>query len=192
MKSLWTLLFCVSVAACSVPVGTPQKQVTTPVLQSSGPPTQLQKDAFAVAFLDTIQAQSIAERREFCGFLFVDTNGIVRASPPVRGTFAACNMPAPTRRSGAFASYHTHGAYGPQFDNEVPSVTDLESDFRLGLDGYVSTPGGRVWRVNHLSRDTVQLCGLGCVTSDPDFVPRNESGVFARYSLVQLALRTGI
>lgn len=188
------LLLGIGLAACGVLPGAeviPRKAATGDLVHIAPQPRQTDPDLFAIAFLDSIQGQSIGEQREFCGFFYRDDGGAVRATPPRRGTFATCSMPAPRPGFGVFASYHTHGAYGEEFDNEVPSVTDLESDFALGLNGYVSTPGGRVWRVNRDSRDTVQLCGLGCVTSDPGFVPRNESGVFSRYNLLQLALRNG-
>jgi len=151
----------------------PRKQASTVPETAVAPtlPRQTDPDLYAIAFLDGIQAQSIADRREFCGFFYRDDTGAVQATTPRKGTFATCSMPAPRRDQNVFASYHTHGAYGAQYDNEVPSVTDLQSDIRLGLN--------------------VQLCGLGCVTRDPGFVPRNESAVFSRYTIFQLALRNG-
>ena len=201
MKAVLSIVFAALVAGCSSPIPpaadlasanvkqtSPQSFTTLPEAQQS----QAEVDAFAKAFLDSIQEQSISEQREFCGFFFRDNTGALRASPPRKGTFATCNMPIPPRGSGVFASYHTHGAYGERYDNEVPSVTDLQSDFQLGINGYVSTPGGRIWRVNLASRDTVQVCGLRCVTSDPGFVPRNEASVQRRYSILELALRNGV
>lgn len=146
-------------------------------------------DAFAVRFLDTIQAPSINARKEFCGYIRRDSSGALQATPPRPGTFASCQMPAPLPGSSVIATYHTHGAYGPNYDNETPSSIDLESDAQLGLNGYVSTPGGRVWRTNPDTLDTVQICGLGCVTRDPGFVPRNEAAVLQRFTLAQLQRR---
>lgn len=196
MKLLWSLIAAVALTACTAPITgeSSTKRTSAQVFQTlpDTAPTLAQKDAFAKAFLDSIQAQSIAERREFCGFFFQTADGRLLASPPRKGTFATCNMPAPRPGSGVYASYHTHGAYGERYDNEVPSVTDLRSDFQLGVNGYVSTPGGRLWRVNLATRDTVQVCGLGCVTTDPGFVARNEASVRERYSILQLALRNGV
>jgi len=123
MKPLTTLAIsaCLGLAACAS--FTPQP----PIAQQT-------VDAFAVSFLDSIQASSIAA-------------------------------------------------------NETPSTIDLENDIRLGLNGYVSTPGGRVWRTNPDTKDTVQVCGLGCVTRDPGFVPRNEKAVLQRFTLPQLEQR---
>jgi hypothetical protein len=98
-------------------------------------------------------------------------------------------MPAPDRSLGVFASYHTHGAFGSEYDNEVPSATDLLSDFDFGIDGYISTPGGRVWRVEHQTRSTRQLCGLGCVFVDPNWQPVDEGGVRTTYTVAGLQQR---
>ena len=146
-------------------------------------------DQFAVNFLNSIQARSIAEAREYCGYFFVNAQGQIQATPPVAGTFASCAMPAPRPGQGIFASYHTHGAYGPDYDNEVPSTLDLQLDFQFGIDGYVSTPGGRVWLVDFQTRSTRQLCGLRCVTSDPGFVPQGEAGIRQVFSLADLQRR---
>lgn len=192
-RSVFALLATVTLVACAEPIGNLNKQPAAfPRVVSVQPaPEQAVVDNFARAFLDSIQAQSIADRREYCGYFFRDAAGQIKATPPRRGTFATCSMPAPRRGDGIFASYHTHGAFGRQYDNEVPSTTDLLSDFQLGLDGYISTPGGRIWRVNNATRDAQQVCGLGCVTRDPGFVPRNERNVRQRYTVATLNQRTG-
>ena len=194
------LLALVTVSACAAPVETISKRpaiipkAIQPQQASFAPPPaeQASIDEFARSFLNSIQTQSIQERREFCGFFFRDSAGQLQATAPRRGSFASCNMPVPQRRDNIVASYHTHGAYGPQYDNEVPSTTDLLSDFQLGVDGYVSTPGGRVWRVSNANRDTSQVCGLGCVIRDPGFVPRNENQVRQRYTVATLTQRSGV
>jgi hypothetical protein len=147
-------------------------------------------DNFARNFLNTLQVRSIAERREHCGYFFIGSDGSLQASTPRGGTFASCDMPAPLVGQGIIASYHTHGAYGRQYDNEVPSVTDLTSDFDFGIDGYVSTPGGRVWLVDFQTRTTQQLCGPRCVTSDPGFVPFEEDRIRQSYSVQTLQRRS--
>lgn len=164
--------------------GTPGFSVA-PANAPSGPVV----DAFARDFLDTIQPISFAERREFCGYFYVGTDGRLRATPPRRGTFASCTMNEPRKGQGVIASYHTHGAYAPGYDNEVPSAIDLESDFDYGIDGYVATPGGRIWLVDYQTRSTRQVCGLGCVQVDPAFRPQNEGSVRPVYTLPQLQQR---
>ena len=167
-------------------VGSPRPSPN--VARVQGPPAA-QADAFARSFLNTIQARSFRERRELCGYFIQQSDGRIAATEPVPGTFASCAQPAPRAGEGIFASYHTHGAYGPQYDNEVPSLTDLLSDFEFGLDGYVSTPGGRVWRIEFDSRDTLQVCGQGCVAVDPGYVPDNESGILQRFTVDDLRRR---
>jgi hypothetical protein len=146
-------------------------------------------DDFARAFLNGLQVTSFAERREFCGYFYLDAAGNFAASPAARGTFAECEYDLPPRGGRVFASYHTHGAFGADYDNEVPSVTDLLSDFDFGIDGYVATPGGRLWKVDYAAQRTYQVCGLGCVLVDPGFQPRNESTVRSSYTLGQLQNR---
>ena len=74
------------------------------------PPPAAQADAFAVAFLDSIQARSFTGRREYCGY-FLLVGGSIVATEPIPGTTASCTQPAPP--PNAFASYHTHGPPGP-------------------------------------------------------------------------------
>lgn len=149
-------------------------------------PSTAQADAFAVAFLDSIQAQSFAARREYCGyFLFVD--GRILPTAPIPGTTASCTQPAPPLY--AFASYHTHGAFDADYDNEVPSPEDMLGDFAFGIDGYISTPGGRVWRVEIDDRAAIQVCGLGCVAVDRGFIPRDEMSIPPRMTVEDLLAR---
>ncbi|MEM8798336.1 MAG: DUF4329 domain-containing protein [Pseudomonadota bacterium] len=127
-------------------------------------------DRFAASILNKIQAQSIREGVEYCGFIGYNRRGELSATDPKRGSSSNC-FPPFFKPWGfdAIASYHTHGSYHPQADTEVPSVRDLESDFDDGIDGYVATPGGRLW-VNILREgQTVKLCGRNCLTSDPLF-----------------------
>lgn len=151
------------------------------------PPPDAQADDFAVAFLDTIQARSFAERREFCGYFVLDAAGQIRATPPVRGNLASCTQPGPA--PNAFASYHTHGVYDAAYDNEVPSPEDMIGDFAFGIDGYISTPGGRVWRADVSRQVAVQVCGLGCVLVDTGFVPRNEASIPPTMTVQQVVNR---
>jgi len=162
------------------------------ILASTGGSRRVQAPAeaanqFAVSFLSNLQARSFAEHREFCGYFVVDALGNIAATPPVGGTLAGCSHAAPT--PDVFASYHTHGAYDRGYDNEVPSIPDLQGDFQFGMDGYVSTPGGRVWHIEYDDRTARQLCGQGCVTVDPGFVPEDEAGIRQSYTVRTLAQR---
>lgn len=148
-------------------------------------------DTFASNFLNGLQAPSFAGRREFCGYFYIDSAGQLQGTPPRAGTVAACDMPAPRVGQGIIASYHTHGSFGRLYDNEVPSIVDLQSDFDFGIDGYVSTPGGRIWLVDFQTRSTRQICGLGCVAQDPRFVPQGEANIKQVYTIPDLQERAG-
>jgi len=177
------VLACVALAACDAP------QVVNSAAPATADATSFQQtDAFARQFLNSIQAQSIAESREFCGY-FVQTGGQIIATPPRRGTEASCDYGTIPRAT--VASYHTHGSYCAVYDNEVPSGFDLISARDVRLDDYVSTPGGRLWRVDGQTGNATQLCGLGCLVNDPNFVPRNESSVRTVYTIATLRQRQG-
>lgn len=145
-------------------------------------------DSFAMNLLNGMQAQSIAERREFCGYIYAAPGGGFTATTPKLGGFASCDLFAP--QGTVVASYHTHGAFDFDYDNEVPSDVDLLGDFQFNLIGYISTPGGRFWRVDPATRRTDQICGLGCLVTDPQFIPRDEASVRLSYSVPDLQQRS--
>ena len=181
-----------TLAACDVPTqqgGGRQENVGFSVAPMNAPSGSA-VDQFAINFMNTLQARSFANRREYCGYFFIDSAGRLQATAPRTGRFASCDMPAPQVGQGIIASYHTHGAYAPGYDNEVPSSIDLQSDFDFGIDGYVSTPGGRVWLVDFQTMSTRQLCGLRCVMIDPKFVPQGEAGIRQVYNIRGLRART--
>ena len=126
-------------------------------------------DAFAAAHLDGVQPLSFAENVEFCGYYGLDADQQLVASVPTRGDLDGCLPDEPPRSWELVASWHTHGAFTEDADIEVPSVDDLLGDIAEGIDGYVATPGGRVWLSIYDERVVVQLCGKGCITADPNF-----------------------
>lgn len=150
------------------------------------PPSQQEVDVFARSFLDSIQSSSIRDSREYCGYFFVSDGGL-QATKPDRGLEASCRRT--NKPFNTIASYHTHGSYGKSYDNEVPSVTDLVNTRSAGIDDYVSTPGGRLWRVAGTSGEAIQLCGLQCLTSDPNFVANNEATVAQSYTITTVRER---
>lgn len=181
-KSAIAGLALVALSACDAP-----QIVNTNVGAPNVPATSSPEvDRFAQQFLNSIQLQSIGDSREYCGY-FVVNNGELLATTPRKGTEASCNYgPIP---NNTVASYHTHGSYGAAFDNEVPSGFDLTSALDVGIDDYVSTPGGRLWRVEGENGNAVQLCGLGCLAQDPGFVPRNEDEVLQSYTIATMRIR---
>ncbi|NRB02200.1 MAG: DUF4329 domain-containing protein [Rhodobacteraceae bacterium] len=144
---------------------------------------------FAQSTLNALQSPSFAQNREFCGLIGVDDNGQFAATPPVRGAKASCLPPLPARvgHLTVLASYHTHGAFTPEFETEVPSYDDLRTDIEDGIDGYVSTPGGRFWFVDARAREVRLICGPGCMLADSRFVPDPDFPVDTHYTLQELA-----
>jgi len=198
IRSLTTALVGVwALSACDAPA--PRQQGISQISSGSSfsvvapnAPSGPVVDRFARDFLNTIQAASIRDRAEYCGYIFLNAAGQLDATLPRRGTFASCEMPAPQPRRGIIASYHTHGAFDRGYDNEVPSTLDLQSDFQFGMDGYVSTPGGRVWLVDVQTRSTRQICGRGCVISDPNYRDTGDANIRTSYSLPALRQRQGV
>ncbi|MFT5744070.1 MAG: hypothetical protein ACI86S_002149 [Paracoccaceae bacterium] len=117
-----------------------------------------------------LQAQSIRENVEYCCYIGFDAAGELIASPATRGDEGSCMPDDPVSLKVITASYHTHGAYSPNYYNEVPSTDDIEGDEQEGIDGYVATPGGRFWYVDSGDMVISQICGLKCLPSDSDFV----------------------
>ena len=144
--------------------------------------------AFMKAQLNAIQPRSIAEDREYCGYLGILSNGDFAISGPKRGQPAGCTPDNPPATMRVIASYHTHAAYAPRYDSEVPSATDLEGDIQEGINGYVSTPGGRMWFTDGAAQSTTQICGIGCLVADPRFRPEPDP-VKQSYSLAELRQR---
>lgn len=142
--------------------------------------------AFARAFLDRLQIRSIVENREFCGYFGRDEAGRLRATKPRRGKSASCQTGTPPPAWQVFANYHTHAGFDRDSYDEVPSPQDLRGDIDSTTDGYVSTPGGRLWFSDYRAAEVRQVCGAGCLAQDPAFRPGKLMKVARRYSLADL------
>lgn len=99
----------------------------------------------------------------------IDKTGAYVVGPISRGTAARCTFRRPKHAEKIVASFHTHGGYLAGYDNEVPSIIDLESERSHGLRGYVATPGGRFWLVDGVAVRVTLLCGPKCLPWDPRF-----------------------
>lgn len=142
--------------------------------------------------LNNLQARSFAENREYCGYIGRHrTTGRLVASKPTPGTTASCAAPLPDASMRILASYHTHGAYLKEYENELPSVTDVRATVLLQVDGYVSTPGGRFWHIDPVTKTARQICSLGCLLSDPRFTESRYDALRQTYSVEQIKERTG-
>lgn len=151
---------------------------------------QSQVEAFARQQLDALQAESFASDRELCGIIFETSDGKLGVSRPTDGDEASCDISYFDEPGMVpVASFHTHGRHSPQYDGEVPSLIDIESDIASGMDGYVSTPGGRLWHIDHEAAAARMVCGPGCLTQDPNYVPCPSDRIEPSYSVTTLKQR---
>ena len=133
-----------------------------------------------------IQPLSFRDNREYCGYIGLNAEGQLTATPATRGRVDSCFAADPDELEILYASYHTHGGYVPEDAVEVPSGEDVEGDADEGVDGYVATPGGRLWYIDTEDMVISQICGIGCLPSDPRFLPGASANVAPSYSYDQL------
>ncbi len=156
------------------------------VAEASGTGAEL---ALVMALFEEIQPWSIDINAEVCGYIGYNRLGeLVRTTHQVGGE-DYCTMPSWPRKMVVIASYHTHSTYSPRFDSEIPSSTDIESDEAAGIDGYIATPGGRLWYVDSDAMLLGQICGIGCLPRDPNFVAAPKGTVREVYSYEQILKR---
>ncbi|MCI2400443.1 DUF4329 domain-containing protein [Aliiroseovarius subalbicans] len=150
-------------------------------------------DSREVAFVKSVFAQlqpiSIRKNREYCGYIGYDAGGQLIASKANRGRKGSCRADDPVGMEVIIASYHTHGAFSTRYFNEIPSGDDMEGDEAEGIDGWVATPGGRLWYIDSQDMVTSQICGIGCLPMDPDFIKGDMGLVAQSYSYEQLVRR---
>lgn len=139
--------------------------------------------------LTELQARSFRDDREYCGTIGVDRARRVVATAARRGGRNGCTPRRGRSMATVLVSYHTHGAFSPNADSEVPSPGDVRADRRQGIDGYVATPGGRLWFVDGAAAQVSMICGPGCLPADPRFASGGFGPVLPRYSLEQLTVR---
>jgi len=148
--------------------------------------------AFVKTALTPVQEKSIAQNREYCGFVGLNIRGDYIVSEPNKGRAGHCDIKEPPLGLRVLASYHTHGAYSKKFDSEIPSSDDLLGDIESGIDGYILTPGGRLWYNDHEREQAVLLCGQGCISADPDFIADQEFPVAESYTPNELEAREAL
>lgn len=132
--------------------------------------------------LAPIQLLSFATQREYCGYLGELSDGRLVFTEMVRGGHDGCTPRLPGRTVRIRASLHTHGAYDPSVPAEFPTVLDMDSDAREGVNGYVATPGGRLWYIDSRAMVAVQLCGEGCLPQDDNFRTGDDGPIKTRYT----------
>ncbi|WP_425091369.1 DUF4329 domain-containing protein [Tropicimonas sp. S265A] len=148
-------------------------------------PVSAQDAAAEIAFVKSLfaelQPKSFRSNREYCGYIGYDRRGRLVATRARRGGADHCEPRWPWRFDPV-ASFHTHAAYDPEAWSEIPSGSDMESDEAEGVDGYVATPGGRLWYIDSTDMIASQICGVGCLSQDPAFLPETDIVILQSYS----------
>ena len=178
-------LALLALAACDAP----DPVAVAEIVMAPRPLAQTEAEiAFATDLFNGLQGQSITEGREYCGLIGVDAAGRFVATPARRGGKSSC-LPPDGAGAGVtvLASYHTHGAYDPAFLTEIPSYDDIRTDIEDDTDGYIATPGGRLWYVDARAKEARLICGAMCLVSDVTFREDPEFPVREQYSLQDLA-----
>ena len=157
-------------------------------LTLGGPATAQSAEEVALAqeTLARLQEPSFRKRREHCGFIGYREDGTLAATPATVGTLDSCAARYPTDLA-VTASYHTHGAFDIGYFNELPSLMDVEGDAGAFLNGYVATPGGRLWLVAGRTRSVHLICGIGCLPADPGFRKGGSGEILDGYSFEDLS-----
>jgi hypothetical protein len=124
---------------------------------------------YLAEFFAPIQEKSIADQREYCGYFGYNDAGELIATEPVKGEEDSCQAEPSDEMVEVIASYHTHGAFHYEADAETPSSADLEADIAEETDGYVATPGGRIWMNDFETERATLLCDRNCTVSDPNY-----------------------
>lgn len=178
-----------SVTATQVnPTDRQRATMTTTVAQAGPLPSRPTGDelAFVRELLTDMQLRSFASNRETCGYVGRDRAGRMMASPISTGSEAACYLPAIPLGMRPVASVHTHGRYSPYYASEFPTVQDMTTDAQDGINGYISTPGGRLWYVDSDRMVVWQLCDRGCLPQDPRYRPEHDGPVRSSFTLQDL------
>jgi uncharacterized protein DUF4329 len=158
----------------------------SPVVATAQEQTEID---FVRAFFNRLQPKSIAANREYCGYFGFNERNEFAATQPTRGRRDSCLPDEPPVTLEVFASYHTHGGYSVDADSELPSAGDMEADIAEETDGYIATPGGRLWFIDTRREKARMLCGRKCLVSDNRFDETALTPVRKNYTLRQLYQR---
>ncbi len=137
-----------------------------------------------------LQEISFRKHREYCGFIGWTAEAELVATEATPGTKDSCSAPLPNNIA-VVASYHTHGAFDLGYFNETPSTIDMEGDRAFLINGYVSTPGGRLWYIDSRANLAVQICGAGCLPVAPGFFKGANGDIAEQYTYDELRAKIG-
>jgi hypothetical protein len=174
----------------------PVKSLLAALVLATGAATQAPaqseaETAYVMALMRGMNQLSVRFDREVCGFVLRDADGRYSSTKVSWGGHASCASLPIDPGVVAVSSWHTHAAFAQDYDGEVPSIQDVEGDMAMAINGWVATPGGRLWFVDGRTGDIRQVCGRGCLPSDPGFVPEVYGPVSDDYSLDGLFARFG-
>ena len=142
---------------------------------------------YAKTTLAELQARSIRENKEFCGVIFEDSAGTLSTSRIYEGGRAQCDLDwGVPLGNHVVASFHTHGGFDLDYDSERPSIDDMENDVDARIDGFISTPGGRIWKIDWKDEVATQVCGEACLEQDPRYLANGSERVEPRYAMDDL------
>lgn len=146
--------------------------------------------AAARGVLLQLQPRSFAENLEYCGYIGRMPGGQLTATEVTRGdTWGCLSRGSEDRFVEIVASFHTHAGFDRAADSEVPSTDDVRGDMEERVNGYVATPGGRLWFIDWRRGVATQVCGLGCMGQDPNFTQGDAGPIAQSYTLQQLQAR---
>ena len=119
--------------------------------------------------LNEVNPISIAQNREWGGYVYRNADGSYSSTNAIRGNATSLLLPAPDSAapSGAMttASYHTHAAFDPRYDNENFSPQDILSDELFDIDGYLATPRGQFKYHDVRKGRVITLGGPGAIAT---------------------------
>ena len=141
---------------------------------------------YVKSILKDAQTLSFESNREYCGYITLNETGDFSHTDFIKGKKNHCTANAPNDEVITLASFHTHGAFSEEHDSEIPSSDDLKADIYEGLDGYISTPGGRLWYSSAMDKGVTLICNRNCLLSDPDYENIDDEFLETRYSLEAL------
>ncbi|MGA2703390.1 MAG: DUF4329 domain-containing protein [Isosphaeraceae bacterium] len=125
---------------CSAPPAT-----TPPAVNEKGRRKFSTAEEAAVDAMQSVNAQSVKEGREYGGWVYKNSDGTYSYDPPVKGTKdGLSNMPS--KGPDDVVWYHTHGSNDPGYENENFSDDTGDKGYSKAnkADGYVATPSGAI------------------------------------------------
>lgn len=142
---------------------------------------------FAKQKLDELQQLSFAQSKEHCAMIYESFSGELEITRTLAGSNDSCaSLYVIEPGMLPLANIHTHGEFDTDYVGEIPSFQDMSVGVAERVDGYVSTPGGRLWFVDWKSETAEQVCGEGCLSQDPNYDRCTAFNPEERYTMQQL------